>query len=164
MHTSDPILGLMDRFTAALNAHDLDAVLALVTEDIVFESTSPPPDGARYEGRDGGSARSGETCWPIDAEGPVRRRGTVLRRLRARRGALALRLGRGARARRGHRPGPRWPARRKPGLRQGIARQHSRPRRPAGASCSAACRAEDHANGRSRGPPGSAFSETRVRE
>jgi ketosteroid isomerase-like protein len=43
MHTPDPILGLMDRFTAAINAHDLDAVLALVTEDIVFESTSPPP-------------------------------------------------------------------------------------------------------------------------
>ena len=51
MHTSDPILGLMDCFTAALNAHDLDAVLALVTEDIVFESASPPPDGTRYEGR-----------------------------------------------------------------------------------------------------------------
>jgi len=51
MHTPDPILAVMDRFTAAINAHDLDAVLALVTEDIVFESTSPPPDGARYEGR-----------------------------------------------------------------------------------------------------------------
>ena len=51
MHTPDPILALMDRFTAAINAHDLGAVLALVTEDIVFESTSPPPDGTRYEGR-----------------------------------------------------------------------------------------------------------------
>ena len=51
MHTSDSILGLMDRSTAALDAHDLDAVLALVTEDIVFESTSPPPDGTRYQGR-----------------------------------------------------------------------------------------------------------------
>ena len=52
MHTGDPVLGLMDRFTAALNSHDLDAVAALVTEDIVLESTSPPPDGTRYEGRD----------------------------------------------------------------------------------------------------------------
>lgn len=43
MHAPDPILGLMDRFTAAINAHDLDAVLALVADDIVFESTSPPP-------------------------------------------------------------------------------------------------------------------------
>jgi ketosteroid isomerase-like protein len=31
---------------------NLDAVAALVTEDIVFESTSPAPDGTRYEGRD----------------------------------------------------------------------------------------------------------------
>jgi ketosteroid isomerase-like protein len=52
MHTDDPVLDLMDRFTAALNSRDLDAVMALVTEDIVFESTSPSPDGARYEGRD----------------------------------------------------------------------------------------------------------------
>lgn len=27
-----------------------DAALALVTGDIVFESTSPAPDGTRYEG------------------------------------------------------------------------------------------------------------------
>jgi ketosteroid isomerase-like protein len=52
MHTDDPVLDLMDRFTAALNSHDLDAVAALITDDIVFESTSPPPDGTRYEGRD----------------------------------------------------------------------------------------------------------------
>jgi ketosteroid isomerase-like protein len=52
MHTEDPILALMDRFTAALNSHDLAAVLALVTDDIVFESTSPPPDGTRYHGLD----------------------------------------------------------------------------------------------------------------
>ena len=41
----------MDRFTTALNSHDIDAAMALVTDDIVFESTSPP-DGTRYEGRD----------------------------------------------------------------------------------------------------------------
>src|SRR4029077_16699114 len=52
MHTDDPVLDLMDRFTAALNSHDLDAVAALITDDIVFESTSPPPDGTHYEGRD----------------------------------------------------------------------------------------------------------------
>ena len=49
MHADDPVVDLMDRFTAALNSHDLDAVLALAAEDIVFESTTPPPDGARYE-------------------------------------------------------------------------------------------------------------------
>ncbi len=41
----------MDRFRAALNARDLDAVLALVTGDVVFEPTSPP-DGVCYQGRD----------------------------------------------------------------------------------------------------------------
>ena len=51
MQTPDPILDLMDRFTAAINGHDLDTVLTLIAEDIVFESTSPPPDGARYQGR-----------------------------------------------------------------------------------------------------------------
>ena len=51
MHAPEPVLGLMDRFTAAINAHDLDAVLALVTDDIVFEATSPAPDGTRYQGR-----------------------------------------------------------------------------------------------------------------
>ena len=46
------ILKVLDRFTAAINAHDLDEMLALVTDDIIFESTSPAPDGARYEGRE----------------------------------------------------------------------------------------------------------------
>jgi ketosteroid isomerase-like protein len=52
MTAESAVLDLLDRFTAALNSHDLDAVMTLVTDDIVFESTSPPPDGARYQGRD----------------------------------------------------------------------------------------------------------------
>lgn len=52
MSTSDEVLQLVGRFEAALNAHDLDAAMEMVTEDTVFESTSPAPDGARYEGRD----------------------------------------------------------------------------------------------------------------
>ena len=47
----DETLVLLERFTAALNAHDLDAVMALVTDDIVFEATSPAPDGTRHVGR-----------------------------------------------------------------------------------------------------------------
>jgi uncharacterized protein (TIGR03086 family) len=39
-------------FNAAFGAGDVDAALALVTDDIVFESMSPPPDGQRIEGRD----------------------------------------------------------------------------------------------------------------
>jgi ketosteroid isomerase-like protein len=38
------------RFDAAFARGDVDAVLAAMTDDCVFESTSPP-DGVRYEGR-----------------------------------------------------------------------------------------------------------------
>ena len=50
--TAEETLALLDRFTTALNAHDLATLMALVTDDIIFESTSPAPDGARYEGRE----------------------------------------------------------------------------------------------------------------
>lgn len=39
-------------FNAAFGDGDVDAALALVTDDIVFESTSPAPDGQRVQGRD----------------------------------------------------------------------------------------------------------------
>lgn len=39
-------------FGAAWGAHDLDGTLALVTDDCVFESTEPGPDGVRYTGRE----------------------------------------------------------------------------------------------------------------
>lgn len=38
-------------FNAALNAHDIDAVMALMTEDCIFENTSPQPDGERFTGQ-----------------------------------------------------------------------------------------------------------------
>ena len=40
----------VQRFNEAFNAHDVDAVMALMTEDCVFENTRPPPDGERLEG------------------------------------------------------------------------------------------------------------------
>ena len=43
------VTGVVDRFNAAWGAHDLAATLALITDDCVFESTSPP-DGQRYVG------------------------------------------------------------------------------------------------------------------
>jgi ketosteroid isomerase-like protein len=49
---ADDTAKLLDAFGAAWNDHDLDAALALTTDDIVFESTSPSPDGERSEGRD----------------------------------------------------------------------------------------------------------------
>jgi uncharacterized protein (TIGR03086 family) len=44
----DP-LPAVDRFAAAFDAQDVDAVMAAMTSDCVFESTAPP-DGVRYEG------------------------------------------------------------------------------------------------------------------
>jgi ketosteroid isomerase-like protein len=49
--SEDPLV-TVDRFQDALNRHDLDAVSALLTDDAVFEATSPAPDGTRYEGRE----------------------------------------------------------------------------------------------------------------
>jgi steroid delta-isomerase-like uncharacterized protein len=42
---------VIDRFNEAFNRHDADAVAALLTEDTVFEDTSPAPDGRRIEGK-----------------------------------------------------------------------------------------------------------------
>ena len=47
----DDPLAVIDAFGAAWEAHDLDAAVALVTEDCVFDATGPAPDGARAEGR-----------------------------------------------------------------------------------------------------------------
>ncbi len=44
------VRALVDRFNAAWNDNDLDAALALCSDDCVFESTSPRPDGERYVG------------------------------------------------------------------------------------------------------------------
>jgi ketosteroid isomerase-like protein len=45
------IATLLTEFGRAWNDHDLDAALALTTDDIAFESTGPAPDGVRSEGR-----------------------------------------------------------------------------------------------------------------
>ena len=41
----------VDRFNEAFNRHDVDAVMAAMTDDCVFENTSPP-NGERHEGQD----------------------------------------------------------------------------------------------------------------
>lgn len=43
-------LDVVQAFNAAFNRHDVDAIMALMTEDCVFENTRPPPDGERVEG------------------------------------------------------------------------------------------------------------------
>ena len=42
---------VVDRFNEAFNRHDADALASLLTDDSVFEDTSPAPDGQRIEGR-----------------------------------------------------------------------------------------------------------------
>ena len=49
--TTAETLATIDRFNDAFNRHDVDAVMALMTDDAFFENTSPPPDGERYEGQ-----------------------------------------------------------------------------------------------------------------
>ena len=41
----------IDNFNEAFNRHDADALAAFLTEDTVFEDTSPAPDGRRIEGK-----------------------------------------------------------------------------------------------------------------
>ncbi len=40
------------RFSAAFGRGDVDAIMALMTDDCVFEATGPAPDGTRHEGAD----------------------------------------------------------------------------------------------------------------
>lgn len=41
----------VNSFNEAFNRHDIDGLAALLTEDTVFEDTSPAPDGRRIQGR-----------------------------------------------------------------------------------------------------------------
>jgi len=44
-------LAVIDAFGAAWAAHDLNRAMELVTEDCVFDTTGPAPDGTRYVGK-----------------------------------------------------------------------------------------------------------------
>ena len=47
-----PTLAAVGRFNAAFARRDVGAVMACMTDDCVFETTDPAPDGRRVEGRD----------------------------------------------------------------------------------------------------------------
>ena len=47
--TATEALAAVDRFNEAFGRHDVDGVMAAMTDDCVFENTSPP-EGIRYEG------------------------------------------------------------------------------------------------------------------
>jgi ketosteroid isomerase-like protein len=44
-------LAVIDQFNERFNAHDVDGVMAVMTDDCIFENTSPFPDGERFEGQ-----------------------------------------------------------------------------------------------------------------
>ena len=44
-------LAVVERFNEAFNRHDVDAVMAAMTDDCIFDSTRPPPDGERIVGQ-----------------------------------------------------------------------------------------------------------------
>jgi ketosteroid isomerase-like protein len=48
---SSETLAAVVRFNEAFNSHDIDRVMAAMTEDCVFENTRPVPDGERFEGQ-----------------------------------------------------------------------------------------------------------------
>ncbi|HXQ27855.1 MAG TPA: nuclear transport factor 2 family protein [Gemmatimonadales bacterium] len=43
---------VIDRFNETFNRHDAEGLALLLTDDTVFEDTSPPPDGRRIEGKE----------------------------------------------------------------------------------------------------------------
>lgn len=42
----------LHRFAEAFGSGDVDAIMALMTDDVVFEATGPAPDGVRHTGAD----------------------------------------------------------------------------------------------------------------
>lgn len=44
-------LAVIRQFNEALNRRDVAAMMALLTEDTLFDNTYPAPDGTRYEGQ-----------------------------------------------------------------------------------------------------------------
>jgi ketosteroid isomerase-like protein len=43
-------LAAVARFGEAFDRHDVDGVMAAMTDDCIFENTGPAPDGERHEG------------------------------------------------------------------------------------------------------------------
>jgi ketosteroid isomerase-like protein len=64
---------VIDRFNEAFNRHDADGLALWLTDDTVFEDTSPAPDGRRIDGRDavvafwrGWFARNGDAVFEAE--------------------------------------------------------------------------------------------------
>ncbi|HET9477010.1 MAG TPA: nuclear transport factor 2 family protein [Dehalococcoidia bacterium] len=44
-------IAAVEAFHAAMNRHDVDGAMNCMTDDVIFETTLPPPDGERFEGQ-----------------------------------------------------------------------------------------------------------------
>ncbi len=51
MSKVEEAIRLVMQFNAACNRHDVAAMMALLSDDCLFESPSPAPDGTVYEGK-----------------------------------------------------------------------------------------------------------------
>jgi ketosteroid isomerase-like protein len=49
---NEATLTAVDHFNQAFFSQDIEAVMAAITDDCVFENTYPAPDGTRYEGKE----------------------------------------------------------------------------------------------------------------
>ena len=52
MGSDSETLDAVNRFNEAFNRHNVDDVMAAMTNDCLFENTNPAPDGAKLVGRD----------------------------------------------------------------------------------------------------------------
>ena len=103
------------RFQQAFDAKDVEAVMAAMTPDCVFEDTSPP-DGQRHVGPDAVRA-----AWKaLFASSPEAAFSTEEVIDAGDRVVVRWRLGRRARPRRGRLHRPRRAGRREAGLREGL--------------------------------------------
>src|SRR5262245_13393899 len=44
-------VAFLNQFNEVFNRHDVDAMMAMMTDQCVFENTYPPRDGTRYQGQ-----------------------------------------------------------------------------------------------------------------
>ena len=50
-NTTQNTVRVIEHFNEVFNRHDVDAVMGAMTHDVVFENTSPFPDGTRITGQ-----------------------------------------------------------------------------------------------------------------
>ncbi|MCC6944193.1 MAG: nuclear transport factor 2 family protein [Thermomicrobiales bacterium] len=49
--TAQATIAVIEQFNDTWNARDIDGLMDLITDDCVFENTSPRPDGERFVGK-----------------------------------------------------------------------------------------------------------------